>query len=278
MKKILLLHTFLLALGQVASAQCPSVPVPYLVNADDAAPPVLPLCLSSVYATFASQNKFHTVQGPIEGYDGNVLGYDTTVPLNEFITDPNSYVGASLYSRTVQLAQGVSYTLSYRYGNSDPNKTIQGLSASVSAMGTNINIAEHQNITGATPVNFISAPFIVPVTGEYYVSFNAYTPGTQGYLYLDDILVQESEALGVSAGKTENFVVAYPNPAKDIITLSGNMQQGKASILSLTGQKILEQEFAANSTSINICGFAAGMYIVNVEADGRMQSLRIVKE
>src|SRR5438105_4475045 len=117
MKKILLTPIFL-ALFQIGLGQeCTPAALPYELNGDDAAVPFLPECVYSTNITFASQEVFETISGPVAGYNGNILAYDTTINTQDGIIEPSASVAASLYSRKLLLTAGEEYTISYRYGN-----------------------------------------------------------------------------------------------------------------------------------------------------------------
>lgn len=276
MKKILLLTPFFfLTLSPLAYAQCEPAALPYTVNAEAAAPPALPECVSSNYEMFSSSEVFKTIAGPVPGFEGNVLGYNTVVN-NEFM-DPSALVGASLYTRSFQLQQGVNYKVSYKYGNSGANQAIDNVYVSVVAGGTgSVDVATHENITGAVPVNFTSQPFTVTAAGAYSVVFTVSTTGTQGFFYLDDIVVEEAGVAGID--KHELAVLsAYPNPANDAVTLTGAFVNS-VTLFSATGQKVLFKTVGNTTATLSLQGLAAGIYILNAELENGRQTLKIVKE
>ncbi|KOS06813.1 hypothetical protein AM493_12845 [Flavobacterium akiainvivens] len=278
MKKIAL-TLVLLAFRQMASAQqCPPVALPYEVDAEAATAPVLPDCVFSSNVTFASQEVFETLAGPIPGFDGNVLAFNTIIN-TEFGMDPSASVGSSLYLRPLLLTQGVSYTISYRYGNSNPDFTISSLNVYLVAQDqTSVTLATQDSITGATTTDFTSQPFTVSASGAYTIMFDAWSTGSQGLFYLDDIVVAEAGAMGLPNQAGANSLGAWPNPVTDVVTVTAGAEPftGALALYSLTGQKLLEQQ-PGNGT-LNMQGLAAGVYVLSAEAAGRRQTLRIVKE
>ncbi|TRW22546.1 T9SS type A sorting domain-containing protein [Flavobacterium zepuense] len=188
MKKIIILAV-LFSAGATALAQC-IVPqqVPYIINAEAAQVPELPECVTTMNTTFASPEAWETASGPVAGFTGNVLRYNT---VTEF---PNAWVGANLSSAPVHLAPG-TYSLSYKYGMGNANATLGNMYVSIilpGSLSAPINIATHTNATGSA-VTVAPISFTIATEGDYYVSFEVGTEGNQGFMYLDDIALQESD-------------------------------------------------------------------------------------
>lgn len=78
------------------------------------------------------------------------------------------------------------------------------------------------------------------------------------------------------AGKTELQI--FPNPAKDIITLSGLQNKGIIKIISPEGQLVKQLNPNANSMMIDISTLAKGMYIVQYNIGETTSELKIIKE
>ena len=200
MKKIII-YALLLTAGTRAKAQC-DVPqqVPYTINAETAQTPQLPDCMSTMYITFSSSEVWQTAPGPVAGFTGNVLRYNTVA---EF---PNVWVGASLSSAPVHLEEG-SYSLSYKYGLSNANAVIGNMYVSITlpgSMSAPINIATHTNAAGSA-VTVPAISFTIETEGDYYISFDVNTEGNQGFIYLDDIALQESDCGSPTGLQTSNI-------------------------------------------------------------------------
>lgn len=73
---------------------------------------------------------------------------------------------------------------------------------------------------------------------------------------------------------TDNFEL-YPNPATNSVTFSGN-PTGEVSFVNMHGQVVYSEEIEANAT-IDLAGFAPGLYIVKLETESSisMQKLRV---
>ena len=161
-------------------------------------------------------------------------------------------------------------------------------------------------ITGA------SGEYSVPLTGEYQIStsgwwytlsipFSAFTSqgmtlgsetnnvmfsivcehptdaGSKGKrLEIDNVYYSSSkvDATGVAeAGQAESGVRMYPNPATDLVTVSGVAAGTEIAVYDLLGRPVLRATAADGATSLPVAGLAKGNYLVR--AGGA--TLRLVK-
>lgn len=74
-----------------------------------------------------------------------------------------------------------------------------------------------------------------------------------------------------------NDFEVYPNPAKDKLTII-SLQKSDMELLSIQGQKILQQQLHQGKTDIDISGLAKGIYILKLSNDEKTEVTRIVKE
>ncbi len=277
MKKIIF-KVFLLCFSHMAIAQCEEpATVPYSITLEDIATPNLPDCVLTNYLTFASQEVFKSIPGPIEGYEGKLLAYNT-------ITDSpgggamQSTVGANLYTKTILLEAGVDYTVSYQYGNSDPDKTILSMNVSLTQGGSNIPVvvASHTAITGAAATNYSSGPINVPETGSYHLVFYVESVENQGFLYLDTIKVEQTTLMG-QEDRSFSGMSVYPNPVSDIVTIRNNDLLDQLEIYAVTGQLICKQPINALEHQVDMGKFSPGIYMLSVYAAGSVKKIKIYK-
>lgn len=276
MKKILNITPFLLAFGQMAFAQCEAIALPYSANIEATTGNDLPECMISNYQTFASPEIFESIEGPIAGFEGRLLAYDTFID-TQWGANPNTWVSASLYTPQLQLTQGVNYVLSFRYGNSSPSASIDNvyLSLGMNGQGT-VSLSTLENITGAVATNFVSEPFTVSTTGNYWIDFTVSTQGTQGLFYLDNITVLQEGTSGLNNPSLAT-VKAYPNPAGNTITLTGDTDISKVEFFSATGQQVMSKAINNNTAILNIESLSAGIYMMAVESGGNRETLKLIK-
>ena len=270
---------FLLGFVQAALAQCNEpFAVPYTATSENAAVPGLPDCMQSTYITFDSDEVFTSIAGPVAGFEGKLLAYNTvTAAQGGGAMQPT--VGTDLYTHEIQLEQGVEYKIAYRYKNSDAAKTINsfGVRVQLPANGFYLDLTNHQNITGATVTNFVSQPFTVPATGGYTFDFIVQSLGNQGFLYLDNITVQEAATMAVDDNAL-SAVVAWPNPTTGrLIISSGAYQPERVAVFSLTGKLLYSENMSTLSHEIKMDTYATGLYLLHIYQGSQVKKIKIYK-
>lgn len=85
--------------------------------------------------------------------------------------------------------------------------------------------------------------------------------------------------LGVddSVAKNSNVKV-YPNPVNDILTISFEHGISSVSIYNLLGQEIFTKSINANETTIDVSNLATGTYLVKVQVDNEVKTLKVIKK
>lgn len=82
-------------------------------------------------------------------------------------------------------------------------------------------------------------------------------------------------------GINENTIVglvAYPNPAQDVLFIEAGVELSQVTIYSVLGQQVLNQEINQNKGSINMSGLMAGTYFVKVTTNNDSSVLQVVKK
>ena len=93
-----------------------------------------------------------------------------------------------------------------------------------------------------------------------------------------DIAVMDREILDIETPEVANTFALYPNPASNIIQVSGNTDFITISIFNILGQQVLTQEGNSTSETINISHLQQGTYIAKVVTEGATQSLKFQKK
>jgi Secretion system C-terminal sorting domain len=278
MKKIIV-TLLLLSLPVFALAQCNEpFAVPYTATSENATIPGLPDCMDSTYLTFDSDEVFTTIAGPVAGFTGKLLAYNT-VTASQGGGGVQPMVGTNLYTHEIQMEQGVGYTIAYKYKNSDAAKTINsfGLRIELPANGFYLDLVNQLSVTGATVTNFVSQPFNVPATGGYTFNFSVQSAGNQGFLYLDDITVQEVAEMAVDENAL-SAVVAWPNPTMGRLTISsGAYQPERVEVYSLTGKLLCSENISTLTHEVNMDTYAAGLYLLHIYQGSQVKKIKIYK-
>lgn len=85
-----------------------------------------------------------------------------------------------------------------------------------------------------------------------------------------------------AALNNENFnllsATIYPNPVKDILTISSNTEITRISIYNVLGQEVISEKLNAKEGVINTSGLQSGAYVVKVESDSKVKSLKVIKQ
>ena len=87
----------------------------------------------------------------------------------------------------------------------------------------------------------------------------------RAYYYLDEIYVSTDSINGLSERPKENIFIAYPNPAKNEITIKCQSLDYKYICLqNLLGQTIIEKQLSTTEEKIDISFIPSGMYFIKL--------------
>lgn len=81
-------------------------------------------------------------------------------------------------------------------------------------------------------------------------------------------------ALGTASFSNDLFTM-YPNPAKDILNLQGDLAIEEINIYNLQGQLVLANK---NDNQINVAGLPTGQYMIKAASGGLFQTGKFVKQ
>jgi hypothetical protein len=87
--------------------------------------------------------------------------------------------------------------------------------------------------------------------------------------------------LGSTTPVSSNAYMAYPNPARDLLTISGisNMQRlENIQILSLEGRLLLQQKPANETVQVDISALPQGMYLCKITNGNQQQIIKFIKQ
>lgn len=162
------------------TACAPVTVFPYVINFESVTVPAIPNCTSIENA--GEGNNWKTANLTSYGFSGKVLQY----PYN-FSAAANAW----FYTNQITLEAGVTYKLSYKYGNdgtsySEKLKVSYGTSASSADMVN--ELSNHPTVIGGVAQDN-SVSFTPAVTGNYVIGFNAYSNANQNSLYVDNIML-----------------------------------------------------------------------------------------
>src|SRR5690554_3194538 len=168
------------------STECAATNVPYLQDFESATVPNIPACASMENTGIG--NDWKTKSSATTGFTGNVLNYSFHP------SSPTGPANTWFFTQGINLVAGVSYTISYKYGNNttfytESMKVAYGTTAD--EVGMTNALTDHPAIQISTPADE-SLVFTVAADDVYYFGFNVYSIQNQNQLYLDDIEIYET--------------------------------------------------------------------------------------
>lgn len=149
---------------------------------------------------------------------------------------------------------------------------------SLSATSSSGTINWYTAATGGTLLeraNKYTTPALTATT-KYYVDATDYlctTPARTEVI----ATIKTNCTTDVDDLSSENDLIIYPNPVKDILTITDKDIQNKSvSIFNLTGTKVWSG--IVKEQNINIAHLPAGVYILEISNNKEKQTIRIVKQ
>jgi hypothetical protein len=233
--------------------------------------------------------------------DIDLSGYDTTfywmiVPMNS----GGEAMGCAIWSFTTVEAPGycLNGTLfpDASYGPETCDGTTENLVVNNAYAGEYSNILVEAGQTysfnssiatdfitigsedGTTPIVYGTTPLIwtsdVTGTVRFYIHLN------------DNCELEEvdrirtiicGESLSTATFDNNNFKF-YPNPVKDILTISNESSISTVSIINLLGQQLIVKSINANESQLDLSTLSAGTYLVKVKTEDNLEkTIKIVK-
>ena len=66
------------------------------------------------------------------------------------------------------------------------------------------------------------------------------------------------------------LAIAYPNPGKDVLNIRTGLKNARVEVYDLNGRLVHRQDITENVTGIDAGGWAEGVYVWKVMADGKL--------
>jgi Concanavalin A-like lectin/glucanases superfamily/Secretion system C-terminal sorting domain len=87
-----------------------------------------------------------------------------------------------------------------------------------------------------------------------------------------------SNIIRISSQSTNQPVIIFPNPVKDVITISGLKQTGTIKIISADGKMMQQQIVTAQTITLDLSNYAKGIYLLQYLVKGEVLSQKIIKQ
>lgn len=91
---------------------------------------------------------------------------------------------------------------------------------------------------------------------------------------VEDYTLNVKEALATNETSFSK-VQLYPNPVKDVLTVSSNKKVNSISVYNAAGQLV---KTAQNANTVNMSNLSAGVYVVTTDVDGKTETSKVIKK
>jgi len=98
--------------------------------------------------------------------------------------------------------------------------------------------------------------------------------GNYSYGQMEDYTLNVKEAL--ATGETSfDKVQLYPNPVKDVLTVSTSKKVNSISVYNVAGQLVKTSQ---NENTVNMSNLSAGVYVVKTDVEGKSETSKVIKK
>ncbi len=106
----------------------------------------------------------------------------------------------------------------------------------------------------------------------------SYISNLGGYIYLDDVLVNNSPVSVRNVEKLQTKVDVFPNPTNGNISVTlGEGNISNLQVFNLLGQQVMETAGSkATQQTINVAHLAKGTYLLLINVDGKQAQQKFV--
>ena len=91
---------------------------------------------------------------------------------------------------------------------------------------------------------------------------------------VEDYTLNVKEALATNE-TSFNKTQFYPNPVKDVLTVSSNKKVNSISVYNTAGQLVKTSQ---NANTVNMSSLSAGVYVIKTDVDGKTETSKVIKK
>ena len=131
---------------------------------------------------------------------------------------------------------------------------------------------DHSNVSSDSTISLFDVVIIDNVSARMTCNFRLskvrgiMNDGTiQNFVPIDDSVNIASSTTGIAGVDAASNFFAFPNPARDIVTLYSKAEINAVSILDLTGKQMMKIRNYTSGTSIDVSSLPQGCYILRTE-------------
>ncbi|MDT8412560.1 MAG: T9SS type A sorting domain-containing protein [Vicingaceae bacterium] len=174
-------------------------------------------------------------------------------------TDANNCQNTATTTVTVTTVDATTTTTGTSIAANNNNATYQWVDCDNS----------NQPITGAT-----SQSFTPTATGNYAVVVTE--NGCSETSACENIIIT-----GINEVNANNNISLYPNPVRDVFTISSSndLSGTVVKIVAITGQTLVEKTIiSVNTATFDMSVYATGLYFVEINQNGNLNTLKVIKK
>ncbi|NMH27070.1 T9SS type A sorting domain-containing protein [Flavobacterium silvaticum] len=120
---------------------------------------------------------------------------------------------------------------------------------------------------------------VISGTGSSYEHVFTITGATPYYCEIHPMMTGTITVQALAVPSVEaNELKFYPNPVRDVLTISAPSSIDKISMFNLSGQKLWESTTTTPEAKIHMENYPSGIYFVEAESQGKIQRFKVVKE
>lgn len=140
-----------------------------------------------------------------------------------------------------------------------------------------VTISADGGVTAAA-YGVASVTWTATTTGvaRFYTHLNDGLCGAQSVNRSRSVICTQS--LSLNDFDSNETLKYYPNPVKNILSLTNDKNISNVKVFNLLGQQVLVQLGVANQTQIDMSELSSGTYFVKVTSDNQVKTIKVVKE
>ena len=116
-----------------------------------------------------------------------------------------------------------------------------------------------------------------PVGGTDRTDFTQFVITSDlGTVYYDNLYLHKNTTLA-NASFTKSNINIYPNPSKNVLNISSDLQIGNVTIYNTLGQNVLGKSLNATTSSIDVSSLSNGVYIVTAQIGNELVRRQFIK-
>lgn len=231
-----------------------------------ATPPVNDLCTGAIALTPGGVFADHAVSGTLYGGTTDVV-----------ITPSCQSNSKSDVWYTVQVPASGSLTIETQVAssNSISDSIVAAFTGTCGSL-TQIGCDDDSGPTGAN--NLMSLLSLTGLTPNDTIYIGVWKYSSAPTSTARDFMISAYDAsLSSNAFASEGFTF-YPNPVKDVLTISNTSSISKIQIINLLGQEMVVKSLNETQGQIDMSHLSSGTYLVKITSDNQVKTIKVVKE